>query len=54
MVCCSVIDTCYTQRDADTGEVGGGGKLTLGKRETKREGMKTQSRKQSRDTQRGN
>lgn len=47
MVCCSVIDNCYTQRDTDTGEVGGGGRLTLGKRERKREGMKTQLRKQS-------
>lgn len=42
-----VIDNCYTQRDTDTGEVGGGGRLTLGKRERKREGMKTQLRKQS-------
>ena len=47
VVCCSVIDNCYTQRDTDTGEVGGGGRLTLGKRERKREAMKTQLRKQS-------
>lgn len=52
VVCCSVIDNCYTQRDTDTGEMGGGGRLTLGKRERKREGMKIQLRKQSRDTQR--
>lgn len=52
MVCCSVINNSYTWRDTDAEEVGVGERLTLGNRQIKREGMKTQLRKQSR--QRGN